>query len=254
MLDIFDDGHPEWGVRELALALDLSRSNAHALLSSLESINVLQRTPEGRYRLGWRLLELAGGVSEATLLRRVAPRRMRALADVTGQSTHLAVWDGRETFFFARAVARQGVSVSQATPGTTLPAHATASGKVLLGRLSSSEAMESTLPGRLSRLSARTQVDKARLWSEVDQARTRGLATSFEETVAGVDAVAVPIRGLDGRVLAALGVSMPPGRLDGYLSMFRRHLLATAASITAGVRAASLEETRARAVGFALEV
>jgi DNA-binding IclR family transcriptional regulator len=254
VLDLYTVERPEWGVRELACELGISRSNAHTLLSSLEAINILRRTPDSRYRLGWRLLALAGGVQEASILRRVAPRRMRALADVGGQSTHLAVWDGREMFFFARAVAAKGVAVVQATPGTTLPAHATASGKVLLGHLRNEGELRAMLGGDLPRLSARTIVDEGRLWKEVETAQARGVAISRDETVMGIEAAAVPVRGADGRVLAALGVSMPTGQLDRYLTRYRRHLESTAAAITTEVRRATTDHVRATVRGLALEV
>jgi DNA-binding IclR family transcriptional regulator len=81
VLDAFAGGRESWGARELALRLGLPRSGVHDLLVSLAAIGLLQRTSDARYRLGWRVLELAGGVGEAALLRQVAPEHLRALAD-----------------------------------------------------------------------------------------------------------------------------------------------------------------------------
>lgn len=210
--------------------------------------------PTSRYRLGWRIMQLAGGVTEATVLRRAAPAKMRKLAEL-GQSTHLAVWDGRDMFFFARAVALKGVAMATATPGTTLPAHATASGKVLLGHLRSEASLARMLDGALTRLTDRTIVDESELWHEVASARESGLAVSREETVEDVDALAVPVRGTDGRVVAALGVSVRAGELDGYLACNRQHVLATAAALSAEVRRMSSEVVARSAIrGLALEV
>lgn len=255
VLDLYATEKTEWGVREVALRLGMSRSTAHSILSSLAAIHLLQRTPESRYRLGWRLMQLAGGVTEATVLRRAAPDQMRALAEFGKESTHLAVWDGREMFFFARAVAPGGVAVAAATPGTTLPAHATASGKVLLGHLPNEAALAGMLAGNLVRLTDSTIVDHSQLWQEVTTARDTGLATSRGETVDDVDALAVPVRGADGRVVASLGVSMQSGRLDGYLRCNRQHLVTAAATLSAEVRRVSAEAAvRSTIRGLALEV
>lgn len=254
VLDLFAREKPEWGVREVALRLGMSRSTAHSVLSSLAAIQLLQRTPTSRYRLGWRIMQLAGGVTEATVLRRAAPAKMRKLAEL-GQSTHLAVWDGRDMFFFARAVALKGVAMATAAPGTTLPAHATASGKILLGHLRSEASLARMLDGTLTRLTDRTIVDEGELWHEVASARESGLAVSREETVEDVDALAVPVRGTDGRVVAALGVSVRAGELDGYLACNRQHVLATAAALSAEVRRMTSEVVaRSTIRGLAVEV
>lgn len=254
VLDVFAAGRVEVGVRELAVELGISRSSAHALLSSLAAINILQRTARSKYCLGWRLLGLAGNVPEAAMLRRVAPARLRSLADFGFQSTHLAVFDGREMFFFARAVAATGIAVAQATPGTTLPAHATASGKVLLGNLPNEHALHDMLEGAMPRLSDRTIVDVPTLWAQVETVRSSGMAISREETVRGVEAVAVPIRGADGRIVAALGVSMKAGLLDSYLTTYRRRLSATAAAISADIQRETGDGPPSTVRGLALEV
>jgi DNA-binding IclR family transcriptional regulator len=254
VLDLFVEDRAEWGVRELALRLGLSRSTAHSLLSSLEAINLLQRTPNGRYLLGWRLLQLAGGISEAPVLRRFAPEYLRGLSRLCGQSTHLAVWDGREMFFFARSVAKGGVAVEQARPGSTLPAHATASGRVLLGHLPNEQALGRMLAGNLERLTDRTMVDQRALWHEVEISRERELAISREEVVKNVSSLAVPIRGTDGRVVAALGVSMTAAMLDPFLARYRRHVRSVAARLSADVRNASTDAMRTTFRGLAMEL
>jgi DNA-binding IclR family transcriptional regulator len=115
VLDVFTPECPEWGVTEVADRLGLSKSNAHELLASLASIDLLQRTPRARYRLGWRVVSMAGGLAEATLLRKHAPPHLEALACRGGQTTHLGVWDGREMFFVAQSTAKGGVDHPRAS-------------------------------------------------------------------------------------------------------------------------------------------
>jgi DNA-binding IclR family transcriptional regulator len=101
---LFSPGRPAWGVTELALTLNLPTSNVHDQLSSLASIKLLQRTADSRYRLGWRVMSLAPGVTDAAILRKHAPRVLQSLARLTGETTHLTVWDGQGLMFVGRAL------------------------------------------------------------------------------------------------------------------------------------------------------
>src|SRR5258708_36623227 len=55
-LDLFATEQHEWGTTEIAEALALPKSSAHALLASLTEIGLLERTPDRRFRLGHKLL------------------------------------------------------------------------------------------------------------------------------------------------------------------------------------------------------
>src|SRR5260370_29967480 len=55
-LDLFTTEQHEWGTTEIAEALALPKSSAHALLASLTEIGLLERTPDRRFRLGHKLL------------------------------------------------------------------------------------------------------------------------------------------------------------------------------------------------------
>src|SRR5919204_1431023 len=59
VLDLFSVERPDWGPTEVAHELRIAKSTAHALLCELTSFGLTERLPCGRYRLGWRTLELA---------------------------------------------------------------------------------------------------------------------------------------------------------------------------------------------------
>lgn len=236
VLDVFTPERPEWGVTEVAGHLGFSKSNAHELLASLAAIDLLQRAPGGRYRLGWRVMAMASGVTEARLLRRHAPAHLETLARRGGQTTHLAVWDGREMFFVAQATAAGGVDDPRARPGAVIPGHATATGKVLLGLVPWSEAIVKLGRDGFPPLTSATITDEEVLREQVERALRDGYAVAREETVTGVSSIAVPVRGPDGHVIAALGVSMRPGLLAGYLHRHLRTMTETACRLGRSMR------------------
>lgn len=236
VLDVFTPERPEWGVTEVATQPGLSKSNAHELLASLASIDLLQRTPRARYRLGWRVVAMAGGLAEATMLRKHAPPHLDWLARRGGQTAHLAVWDGREMFFVAQGTAIGGVDQRRARPGALIPAHATASGKVLLGLVPWPEAIAKVGRDGFRALTPATITNEAVLREEVERAKVDGFATAHEETVARISTVAVPVPGPDGHVIAALGVSMKTEMLVGYLHHHLRTMASTAAELGRALR------------------
>jgi IclR family transcriptional regulator, acetate operon repressor len=97
--------------------------------------------------------------------------------------------------------------------GTRWPAHATATGKVLLAELREDE-LGALLGGTLPALTPRTVTDPVVLRRELGRVRERGFATNVEELEPGYTAVAVPVRAQGGRVVAALSIGGPRLRLS----------------------------------------
>jgi DNA-binding IclR family transcriptional regulator len=92
--------------------------------------------------------------------------------------------------------------------GLSVPLHCSASGKVLLAYGAAQ------LPqGKLEPRTARTITAEAALRADLAAVRARGYAVTDEELEPGLIAVAAPIRGYDGAVVAALSVSAPTTRM-----------------------------------------
>jgi DNA-binding IclR family transcriptional regulator len=120
------------------------------------------------------------------------------------------------------------------------PAHATSTGKVLLAALSD-EGLDALLKWPLQALTPRTITDRRALRRELQRVRDRGYATGIEELEPGYMAVAVPVHGRDGQVVAAVGIGGPRVRLDPErLAAIAKTLPQHAARISERLGAASL--------------
>jgi DNA-binding IclR family transcriptional regulator len=89
--------------------------------------------------------------------------------------------------------------------------HATSSGKVLLAWADDDQltmAMDT-----LERYTPSTITSRSKLLSELDLIRDRGWGSTNEELEIGLNAIAAPIRGGSGDVIAAVSVSGPAYRL-----------------------------------------
>jgi DNA-binding IclR family transcriptional regulator len=81
-------------VTELAAALDVNRTVAYRLVSTLEGHRLVRRDAKGLLHIGLGVLPLAASVQPA--LREVATPVLRALAESIGATAHLTIADGED--------------------------------------------------------------------------------------------------------------------------------------------------------------
>jgi IclR family pca regulon transcriptional regulator len=98
--------------------------------------------------------------------------------------------------------------------GARLPAHATSTGRVLLAAQAKT-AFTQWLKGRsLARLTPRTVIDPRLFRAAIEQVRADDFSLAIEEHELGVHALAVPLRNMQGKTVAALNVVASPQRLS----------------------------------------
>ena len=64
ILSCFTVKEPVWGVTELATRMNLNKSNVHSILATFKSLGYLDQLPDGRYRLGMKILEYAFSINQ----------------------------------------------------------------------------------------------------------------------------------------------------------------------------------------------
>ncbi|WP_336204801.1 IclR family transcriptional regulator [Nonomuraea sp. LPB2021202275-12-8] len=192
-------------VTDLATELDVHKSTAFRLLAALEQGGLVEQSGDrGRYRLGFGVVRLAGAATaQLDLAKEGRPVCLR-LARQVGETVNIAVPQDGDAVNISQARGPSAIS-GHNWVGQRTPSHATSSGKVLLafGAL--------RLPDELARFTPMTIID-ARLL-ELEEIRRRGWACTVEELELGLNAVAAPIWGSDGSVVAAVSASGPSYRL-----------------------------------------
>ncbi|MGH3346587.1 MAG: IclR family transcriptional regulator domain-containing protein, partial [Nocardioides sp.] len=96
--------------------------------------------------------------------------------------------------------------------------------------------------GQLERLTEATITDPVQLRRDGVRARKRGWTLTEDELEVGLTGVAVPVRGIHGDVVAALGLSGPTPRLEGRLDELGRHLSDHATRLTILLRGPAPKE------------
>jgi len=211
ILDVLAQGGSRTGA-EIARELHVHRSTALRLLGTLERHALVERDQRtARYRLGRRLPQLASVVTGEFDLRFVARPVCERLAAAVGETATLDVLVGDVIVPVEQATASTSV-VSVNWLGRRTPVHCTASGKVIAA-FGKDTVRERLLSLPLDRVTPNTITDRAKLEAQLEEARQTGVARTHEELEVGLDAIAAPVYGVDGEVVAALDVSGPSHRL-----------------------------------------
>ncbi|MET9110013.1 IclR family transcriptional regulator [Streptomyces zhihengii] len=211
ILELFLDGDGTLSAPDIVRRLQLPRTTVHELLTTLaaRSYIVPVEGRQGRYRLGVRTYQLGSRYAEQLDLAREGQEVARTVADTCGETVHLAVLDGVDVLYIAKADSTHAVRMVSAA-GRSLPAHCTAVGKMLLASLPEAE-LDARLPegGELVGMTPNSITDPVRLRAELAGIRAAGTALESMESNADVSCVAAPVRDRAGRVVAALSVSVP---------------------------------------------
>jgi hypothetical protein len=97
LLDLLTAEKPSWGVTEIALAMGMPKSSAHALAQSLEEIGMLRQGPDRRYRLGWRIVRLHRSLIDTSELYDAARPVLRSVRQRAGCAIAVVVETGGRT-------------------------------------------------------------------------------------------------------------------------------------------------------------
>jgi len=232
VLDLFSTERPDWGVTEVAEAIGVPRSSAHALLSSLVETGLLQCRARGRYRLGWRIVELNETLCGTVDVRAVAYPVLARLAELHGETVHLAVLEHTRVLYVDKLPGNRQLTVAGVRVGAQLEPHCSAVGKVLLAHRSPDEVRRLLAGASLRRLTAATITSPAALTEELARVRAAGIAFDEGEAVAEVSCVAAPIRDELGAVIASISLTVPASRFNACRNEYRRAIKAAGLEVS----------------------
>lgn len=212
ILSSFHGENPERGVSEVAQATGLHKATTHRIMMTLLNGGFLERAADGeKFRLGLRVIELGLGALRRLDVRRAAFPYMEELVERFQETCDLSLFDHGWVLYVEVVHSQHSLTIA-ARVGRRLPAYCTASGRVFLAFLPP-EIVEPILNGPLTPCTEHTITSPARLREELEITRQRGYALDNEEFEAGIRAVSVPVRDIDGNVIAALSMPGPTSRM-----------------------------------------
>jgi DNA-binding IclR family transcriptional regulator len=199
------------GVTDVADHAGLPKSTAARLLATLVEEGAVEQVPgDSAYRLGPRMVTLAGGFSVNRSLAAIARPILVELASACGEAAGLGVPDGDLVHYVDQVDTPNPVLVRDWT-GSRAPLHAVSSGQVLLA-FRSTTAVDRYLSRPLEAFTPRTLVEPDGVRERLREVRRQGFTWAIEEFDPGISSVAAPIADASGEVIAAVHLHGPSYR------------------------------------------
>jgi IclR family pca regulon transcriptional regulator len=234
LLQLFTRQKPEHKLTEIADGLGLSRSATYRLVYTLEKDQFLRRDPvTRRYRLASKVMSLGFEFLNAEPLTDIAQPYLRTLSDLARAVAHLVIRDGCHVVYLAR-VAPPVALVTNLQIGARLPAHVTATGRILLAYLSEDGLREiyDLIRREPEMVKPPTSFDALRSVAHAD--RQRGYVFSRSVFDPAVYSLAAPVMDRNGAAVAAVNVVAPISAIESFggEAALHREVAGTVAAIS----------------------
>lgn len=198
------------GVTTLALKLQINKSNVHRLLQTLADWGYVRHADDdGNYELTLKLWQMGTSVLARREIARIAQPHLRTLLENTGESANLSVLEEGRVVYVSRIECQHPVRAHNRI-GANLPVYCSSNGKAILAFQPDTVIKQHCCD--LVKYTERTITTEKRLLDELRGVRRNGYAVNRGEYRVGVHGVAAPVRGAEGRIEAAVGVSGPSER------------------------------------------
>ena len=217
---------------EIAQQLELSRSNVHRLLFTLEQLGYVERRLDSTYYLGYKVFMLGSSFSTQHDISNIAYPYMKRLADISQENVNLGVMYENQVLYLNKIKSPHSLKLD--TPmGKMDPLHCTGLGKVLLAGFNDNELRDYIRSDKLIRYTKKTITEPEEVFKHILKVRKLGFALDFEELDEGVHCMASPIYDHENRVIAAISISAPSVRLTNKtIKLLKPDLLKNCAEIS----------------------
>jgi len=242
LLELIANAEVSPSLEDLTRASGLPKPTVHRILGLLARGGLVERGAfEKRYAVGPRVAALSLAVQMRSPARGERRAILSRLVEDIGETCNFTMLDGREVIYLDRVETTANVRLHM-KPGSRVPLHCTASGKLFLAHLPPAQVRALLGPGPLKRYTERTTTSVEALERELRKIRGNALAIDIGEYLVGSVCLAVPVSDPRGRVCAAVAVHGPAPRMTlkkgyGFVPALKR----AAAAISATLRAAQAD-------------
>lgn len=193
----------------------LPKPTVHRMLQQLESSGLLQREEDGRsYGPASRLRSFAENLLLNDTLHGARRAVLRGLTEEVGETCNLTTLSGGDVLYLDRVETAAPLRFFL-HPGSRVPAHCSASGKLFLAQLSPAQRRRLLTHAPLERHTANTLTDPDLIEREIERVRERGYGIDDEEFVPGLVCVAVLVPPREGaRSNLGLAIQAPVVRVN----------------------------------------
>ncbi|MGH9673093.1 MAG: IclR family transcriptional regulator [Bryobacteraceae bacterium] len=219
--------------------LGIDRSSVFRLANTLRRRGFLTNPVGGRdFILGPSIWRLSRKYGWTNMLNAFCREQLRTLTAATGETTHLAVREGRQAFFIDHHSSTNQVIVVSGQTGESVPLYCTAHGKALLADcgVPALKAIFGVAPFDVYTPTTIPTIEDLAAACAVIKAQ--GFAFDNAEYLTEVRCLASPIRDKDGEIVASIGISAPLNRFPvERCDEFARQVSAAARAVSSRLQA-----------------
>lgn len=214
LLEVIAQKNQLFSLQSLVEETGLPKPTLHRMLQQLESAGMLQRDGDGRhYSTGLRLRRMAEQLLLNNTVHGARHAVLRQLVDEVGESCNLTALSGSEVLYLDRVETPAPLRF-YLHPGSRVPAHCSASGKLFLAQMSPSQRRRLLEHAVLEKYTARTLTTVEGLEAELERVSRDGYAFDDEEFLPGLFCVAVLVPNPQGRSNTGIAIQAPVMRLS----------------------------------------
>ena len=201
------------GLTSISRELNLAKSTAHRLLSSLISRDFVYQSKEDEsYNLSLKLAKLSFGIIENIDIRNIARPFIEELSAEVNEVVHLCILDGHEVVYIDKVESNRTLRMYSQI-GKRALLHCTGVGKMILSGLTDNEINNIINKTGLPKFTENTIISKNTLVNEIQLIRSRGYSIDNEEHESGIYCISAPIYDYTGAIVAGFSVSGPTERI-----------------------------------------
>jgi IclR family acetate operon transcriptional repressor len=210
--------HPEGcSLSSLAAAANMPASAAHRLLVELARFGYVRQNREhGDYMLTIKLVSLGLGFLSRSGVVDVAQPLLDKLAADCGELVRLAVVDGDDLTFVAKAQGARGALRYDPDMGLSVPLSCSAAGHAWLSTMDEDRALEMVARqgfGSPEKYGPKAPTSVKALLPYLRNARKRGFSMIVEVFASGMTAMSAPVRARNGKTIGVATIAGPLFRL-----------------------------------------
>ncbi len=206
IIEAFSAERPRLSISEAADIAELDRATARRCLLTLAELGYAAY--DGKFfTVTPKVLRLGTACLATMPLPRIVQPFLDQMSENIGQSTSVSILDDIEIVYVARAAQRRVMSIAL-MPGSRLPAYCTSMGRVLLSSLTVEDRRVLLERSAITARTPMTLTDIDALLAEIEETAARGYAMIDQEVEVGLRSLAVPLRNVRGKTVAALNVGV----------------------------------------------
>jgi len=199
---------------ELARETGMTKPTAHRIITVLAELGFVERDQGKRgYVEGSRLIQFALDTLKATVPRNMRHTVLHALSEETGETCNFGILVGAEVIYLDRVEAKWPLGL-RFEPGSQVPAHCSAIGKLLLSLEHGDRRDELLRAMPLTKYTERTITSVQAMLDDLERIQQNEIGIDNQESIKGMVCVAVPVRAADGGVVGGLAMSAPEARVS----------------------------------------